>query len=208
MKQICLILFFSTLFFPIYFYAQDNATNDIAQSESASSEVTYTDSEERPWTLSNDTNLTAPQTASTGRKIVNAIKNILFFVIVIFLLYLLFRFLKRVGGVATDNGDLINVISTRQLASNRFLHVVKLGGEYYLVGSSDGGVNLLKEIKDKDLLDQLQLYKEKNAAPSKLSFIDMFRNMTKSNKANQTIGEKSLETIKNLKSRVDKLKKM
>ena len=207
MKRICFFLFFLLVFFPLQLFSQDGTTE--GSSPSSSNELQYTDSEQRPWVASNDVELSNPaQRVPIARRIVNTIKNILFFLIVIFLLYLLFRVLKRSSGISSEKGDLITVISTRQLASSRFLHVVKLGSEYYLISSSDGGVRLLKELTDKELLNELQLYKEKNAQPENLGFIDMFRAMAKTKRPVQTITEKTYETVKNLKKRTDKIKKL
>ncbi len=49
------------------------------------------------------------------------------------------------------------MLGSRSLAGNRALHLVEVGSSVYLVGASDGGVELIAEITDKESLDSLRL---------------------------------------------------
>lgn len=165
------------------------------------------DSENSPWIPASQTEI-AGRSASRGRRVFNTVKNILFFVIVLAILFLLFRVLKRVSVVTGSNDDFIQIISTKQLMGNRYLHVVKLGEEYFLIGSAEGNVNLIKKIENKDLITELDLYKEKNAQPDQKNFIDRFRFVLKSEKGELSIKENLSQTVKNIKNRTNKMKKM
>ena len=72
---------------------------------------------------------------------------------VIGVIYLLFWLLRRGSGKRIQENDLIRVLGSRSLAGNRALHLVEVGTSIYLVGSSDGGVELISEITDKESLD-------------------------------------------------------
>ena len=71
-------------------------------------------------------------------------------------IYLLFRLLKKAGGPRFTNPELISLHATLGIAGGKTLHLVEVGGEYYLVGASENGVNLISKIEDKDALDQIQ----------------------------------------------------
>ena len=71
-------------------------------------------------------------------------------------IYLLFRLLKKAGGPRFANPELISLHATLGISGGKTLHLVEVGGEYYLVGASENGVNLISKIEDKDALDQIQ----------------------------------------------------
>jgi flagellar protein FliO/FliZ len=71
-------------------------------------------------------------------------------------IYLLFRILKKAGGPRFSNPELISLHATLGISGGKTLHLVEVGGEYYLVGASENGVNLISKIEDKDALDQIQ----------------------------------------------------
>ena len=76
---------------------------------------------------------------------------------VVGVIYLLFWILRRSSGKKIQENDLIRVLGSRSLAGNRALHLVEVGGCVYLVGASDGGVQLISEITDKESLDSVKL---------------------------------------------------
>ncbi len=103
------------------------------------------------------------------------IQMVLVLALVIAGIYLLFYFLKRAGGQKYQDNALIDVMSTKVLQPNRALHLVDVGGQLYLVGTSENSVNLVSEIQDKETADEIRL-RAAQAGPrtEKKSFLDIF----------------------------------
>ena len=76
---------------------------------------------------------------------------------VVGVIYLIFWLLRRGSGKKIQENNLIHVLGSRSLAGNRALHLVEVGTSVYLVGASDGGVELIAEITDKESLDSVHL---------------------------------------------------
>ena len=58
----------------------------------------------------------------------------------------------------------LKVLASAHLGSGRYAHVVSLGSKAWLVGAAEGGVNLISEIDDKDILDALFLEDSRRSA--------------------------------------------
>lgn len=86
---------------------------------------------------------------------------------VIAAIYGIFFLLKRVGNPKSQPNNLITVLTTQNLQGSRALHLIEVGNEVYLVGSSDGGVNLVSRIEDGETLDQIRLYRSEVIAGGK-----------------------------------------
>lgn len=86
---------------------------------------------------------------------------------VIAAIYGIFYLLKRVGNPKSQPNNLITVLTTQNLQGSRALHLIEVGNEVYLVGSSDGGVNLVSRIEDGETLDQIRLYRSEVIAGGK-----------------------------------------
>lgn len=68
--------------------------------------------------------------------------------IVVGLIYASRRFLRIFSdkGKVTERGDMVKVVSSTDLGGNRAVHVIEVLDGMLIVGASDGGVNLIKEI--------------------------------------------------------------
>lgn len=86
---------------------------------------------------------------------------------VIAAIYGVFFLLKRVGNPRTQPNSLINVLSTQNLQGNRALHLVEVGNEVFLIGSADGGVQLVSRIEESETLDSIHLYRSQMSAGTK-----------------------------------------
>jgi flagellar protein FliO/FliZ len=76
---------------------------------------------------------------------------------VIGVIYVLFWLLRKGTGRRIQENDLIKVLGSRGLAGNRSLHLVEIGSSIYLVGSAEGGVELIAQITEKESLDAVRL---------------------------------------------------
>jgi flagellar biogenesis protein FliO len=89
---------------------------------------------------------------------------------VVGVIYLIFWLLRRGSGKKIQENDLIKVMGSRGLSGSRALHLVEVGNSVYLVGASDGGVELIAEITDKESLDSLRLKAAEAGPAGKRSF--------------------------------------
>ncbi len=78
---------------------------------------------------------------------------------VIAVIYGLFYLLKKMQNPRLQENSLISLISSQSLQGNRSLHLIEVGNEVFLVGSSEGGVELVGKITDQETLDQVRLYR-------------------------------------------------
>jgi flagellar protein FliO/FliZ len=74
--------------------------------------------------------------------------------------YLANRFLKG-NLVKKSVPRYIRVVESRFLAPKKSLMLVEVGGEYLLLGSSDAGLNLIKQV---DMLETIEVVEELSAA--------------------------------------------
>jgi flagellar protein FliO/FliZ len=72
-------------------------------------------------------------------------------------IYGIVYFLKRSSRKTITNDPFLKILATTHLGSNRYAHVVSVGSKAWLLGSSDGGVNLIGEIDDKDVINAMLL---------------------------------------------------
>ena len=131
------------------------------------------------------------------------VRMILVLACVIGVIYLLFWLLRRGAGRRVQENDLIKVLGSKGLNGSRSLHLVEVGASIFLVGASDGGVELIAEITDKETLDSVRL-KAAEQAPARRTFqqalAEIFRPATRP----FTIGD-SLGFLKGQHERLKKL---
>ncbi|MDR0554419.1 MAG: flagellar biosynthetic protein FliO [Treponema sp.] len=68
-------------------------------------------------------------------------------------------FLKRASRRRGQSNPYLKILSSAQLGAgaNRFVHIISVGSQAWLVGSGEGGVTLISEIGDKEVIDALLL---------------------------------------------------
>jgi flagellar protein FliO/FliZ len=80
--------------------------------------------------------------------------------------YLVVFLLKRVTRPAEQLSPHLKVLSSSHLGSNRYVHVVSVGPKAWLLGASDGGVSLIAEITDPDVVNAMLLDDSRKSAES------------------------------------------
>ncbi|MDR0444447.1 MAG: flagellar biosynthetic protein FliO [Treponema sp.] len=89
-------------------------------------------------------------------------------------------FMIKKSAKRTDVKDpFLKILASAHLGSNRYAHVVSVGSKAWLLGSSDGGVNLIGEIDDNDILNAMLLEDSRKSAETAggrlTDFISMLR---------------------------------
>ena len=87
---------------------------------------------------------------------------ILVLIVVIVILYAIFFFLKRTSKLSNSDDPFLRRVSKISLEPGKSVQIVTLVDHAYMLGVSDNSVNLITEITDKELIDSMNLYSDKN----------------------------------------------
>jgi flagellar protein FliO/FliZ len=112
----------------------------------------------------------AVQNATPGVSTWDFVRMLIILALVVVAIYLLFWVLRRSAGKKITENDLIRILGSRSLAGNRSLHLVEIGSSMFLVGASDGGVELISQITDKESLDSVRLKAAEEGPAGKRNF--------------------------------------
>ena len=119
-------------------------------------------------------------------------------------IYLLFFFLKRGARRKQPDNELIRLVDYQSLNGNRALHLVMVGENVYLVGSSENGVQLVSRIEDKLSIDSIRLELAQKGNQVKPNFSDFFSGMFKSGK-NPNLND-TLSFMKKQRERLEEMR--
>jgi flagellar biosynthetic protein FliO len=87
-------------------------------------------------------------------------------------------FLRRISGQGPLVESPIKVLHNHALAGNKALLLVEVGNEILLLGTADGGVNLIKQVTDTETVDALRLAaSEKKSVPLQGTFAGIIGTM-------------------------------
>ena len=104
----------------------------------------------------------------------NIIRMILVFIAVIAAIYTIFFFIKKRTSTGLQGNNLIRILGSQPISSNRNLHLIKVGEQIFLIGSSENSVNLISEVVDRDFIDNLLLEVSGEESYDKKSFSEVF----------------------------------
>ena len=126
-------------------------------------------------------------TFGTGMNTWAIVRMVLVLILAAAAVYGIVYLFKRASKPAQLNDPFLKILANAHLGSNRYVHVVSVGNKTWLLGASDGGVNLISEIEDTDVVNAMLLEDSKKTAqtPGKLpSFISMLKRMGASAQSN------------------------
>jgi flagellar protein FliO/FliZ len=90
-------------------------------------------------------------------------------------------FIRRSSKQPVEGDPFLKILATAHLGSNRYAHIVNVGDKAWLLGSSDGGVNLISEIENKDMLNAMLVEDSRKSAQARNSrfpdFLSVLRRM-------------------------------
>jgi len=81
-------------------------------------------------------------------------------------------FVKKATRRSVVKDPHVKILASAALGSNRYVHAISVGQNAWLIGASDGGVNLISEITDKEALDSMLLDDSKNNSSTPGGFMD------------------------------------
>ena len=84
-------------------------------------------------------------------------KAIIGFIVTLVGIYLVFIYLKNKSKKVSGSSDIIKVLATTPLAPNRYVSIIEIVDDLYLISVSDHNINMLSKIEDKETKDQIKM---------------------------------------------------
>ncbi len=206
--MLCSGLFFASLFFPAYLFAQDVKSDEAgtpAGGEAGQQETAGRDTEEAPDAEPPSYEYKEPD---FGENRVSypflILRTLAVLGVIIVGIYLLFRLLLKNRNKIVTDSEIVKVLATYPLAANRVIQVVDIAGQVLILGVSDSSINLITEISDKEVIDRLRLVSSKESKGA-VSFREQFFKLI-GGKTFSKAGQVSY--LSGYKKRIDKMRKL
>lgn len=164
------------IFFTLPFYAQTQNSESETEQSISSSDL------EKSIVFSTSDNSPAGQTSPNQNKKTSGIgifvKMILVLVIIVFLIYGIFWFIKKKSNVVTNEDDYLRRVAAINIAPGKSVQVVTLIDKAFLIGVTEDSITLLGEINDDELIKAMNLNSDKKSNIKKpatfAEVLDMF----------------------------------
>jgi flagellar protein FliO/FliZ len=111
---------------------------------------------------------------NAGPSIWTFVRMVLVLALVAAAVYGIVFFIRRSSKKKDVEDPFLKVLANTHLGFNRYAHIVSVGDKAWLVGSSDGGVNLISEIDDKDVINAMLLEDSEKSTRNQSRFPDFF----------------------------------
>lgn len=116
------------------------------------------------------------------------IKMIVVLALVIAALYGIMHFFKKKNNVVQSDDDFLRRVSTLNLAPGKSIEIVTLVDKGYVLGVTDGSINLISEITDKEMISALNVnFDKKQNTKKPMNFnevLEMFLPLGKKSEKN------------------------
>lgn len=154
-----------TIFALSLIYPQDTqvtqVTNEIIQTNTAQSnyfniqeDTIINNTNNEPAILQDIRNIENRANVSTTSMFIRAIIG---FILTLVGIYIVFVYLKNKTKKVSGSNEIIKVLATTAIASNRYVSIIEIANEMYLISVSDHNINLLSKIEDKEMKDQIKM---------------------------------------------------
>ena len=159
-KKISII--FLTVFIAAFSQETNIQTNQIITNEN----IQNTETNFFNTTLNNTNNINEPAILQDIRNIENRaqvnngwmfFKAIIGFIVTLVGIYLVFMYMKNKSKKVSGSSEIIKVLATTPLAPNRYVSIIEIVDDMYLVSISDHNINMLSKIEDKETKDQIKM---------------------------------------------------
>jgi flagellar protein FliO/FliZ len=149
-----------------------------------------------------DTGESAP---AAGPSIWAAVRMVLVLALAAAAVYGVVFFIKRTSKQPASSDPFLKILASSPLGSNRYAHIVSVGGKAWLLGSSDGGVNLIGEIDDKDVINAMLLEDSRKSAQTASGHFPDFTSMLRLFGTN---AERRIPGAEDIRKRRERLKEL
>jgi len=138
----------------------------------------------------------------TGSSVWPVIRMILVLAVTAAAVYGVVYFLKRSSKQTVSKDPFLKILATAHLGVNRYAHVVSVGSKAWLLGSSDGGVNLIGEVDDKEIIDAMLLEESRKGAEPQGRFPDFISMLRRLGLPAQQTGSSGADDIRKRRERL------
>jgi flagellar protein FliO/FliZ len=109
---------------------------------------------------------------NSGSSIWTVIKMILVLALAATAIYGIVFLVKRSSRQTAADDPFLKILASSHLGFNRYVHVASVGSKAWLLGASEGGVNLISEIDDKDVINAMLLEDSRKSSEVQSRFPD------------------------------------
>jgi len=109
---------------------------------------------------------------NSGASVWVVIRMILVLALAAAAIYGIVFFIKRSSKQTAANDPFLKILASSHLGFNRYVHIASVGSKAWLLGASEGGVNLISEIEDKEIIDAMLLEDSKKSSETQGRFQD------------------------------------
>lgn len=163
-----------------------------------------------------ETNLTIPDTpqanspaasSTPGFGVWDLVRMVIILALVVAAIYGLFYLIRRGSGQKKiAETELIKLLGSQGLPGNRWLHLVNVQKQVFLIGSSDASVSLIAEITDQESIDELRFQAQTETPAKPKNFAELLGGFFGGGPAGSAAGGGApLEFIKRQRDRLKKL---
>lgn len=160
LKKNLAVVFFAAACFCIFPQNSADSSNESSQNTEISAleqKINSSFNAESSSSASNQVTLTAKPVSSVGM----FIRMIFVLIIVIGLIYGVLWFIKNKTNVVKTDDDFLRRVAYIDIAPGKSVEVITLIDRAYLIGVTEGSINLLGEISDKELINAMNLNADK-----------------------------------------------
>ena len=133
------------------------------------------------------------------------VRMILILVCVVAVIYFFFYLLKKGARKKNVDNDIIKMLDYKQLNNNKGLHLVEIGTDLLLIGSSDTNVCLIRKIEEKESIDKIKLELSQRTEPKKQNFSDVLAKLFNQKKKEDNVDD-AIDFMKKQKDRLKRLR--
>jgi flagellar biosynthetic protein FliO len=131
------------------------------------------------------------------------LRMVLVLALVAGVIYLVVYFLRRMGKPQIEQDPHLKILASTHLGSGRYVHVVSVGKEAWLIGSGKGGVNNIAPISDQEAVDAMTLDASRKKAETPEAF--NFQSLIK--KFSGGLSRKEQDRLEKMRSRRERFKR-
>ena len=152
------IIIFLMIIIPMV-YAQESNSDNLNTNETNTNffnipAETENDTNNEPAILEDIRNIENRATVSNTGMFIRAVIG---FILTLAGIYLVFIYLKNRTKKISGSNEIIRILATTPVATNRYISIIEIADEMYLISISDHNINLLEKIENKEIKDQISM---------------------------------------------------
>lgn len=158
---------------PLFSQIKDNDTKNATLIENKNN-TTGTQVDENTLLIDSPTENANNLAANSVNSVWVFVRMILALALVIVIIWLIFKFMKKGMKPGAENDPFLRKVASITLSPGKSVQIVTCINHAYIIGVSDNSVDLISTLDDKELIDAMNLYADKNQNTKKpVNFADV-----------------------------------